>query len=381
MSYQVTRKCRKAGTFRRALTLVEVVVLVGVAALGAVTVGPVLNAAHDRAREVTCETILQGFGTNMALYAADNIDYFPGVNTSGVALRVKQASAMNDPDQLHDASLPVQMWDFMTPLAQYDTALTLPDNRAARWHLLWTAYRCPKMSLRSTVYSATGAPDREDFWNYIWPACSYLMPAYFSYWGTDHQGIELAKMEVFNTPVVPKCPSESWNVSSTSFFSRLDQVGPMDRKVFVGDGTRYLPDGGPLDHDINPWSSTFGAFTGWGAWWGGSVAYGPGVGTDSYGNGPVVYAGARNTDGENLRLSYRHACENPRQFRATRLAEAGPIGARDHGGCMNAVFFDGHVQALDDRASRDIDHWYPTGSVVEDSTDGMTPEPVGYVIP
>ena len=48
---------------------------------------------------------------------------------------------------------------------------------------------------------------------------------------------------------------------------------------------------------------------------------------------------------------------------------------------MNAVFFDGHVERLDDRASRDIDRWYPTGSVRSGDYVGMTTVPAGYVIP
>jgi prepilin-type processing-associated H-X9-DG protein len=55
--------------------------------------------------------------------------------------------------------------------------------------------------------------------------------------------------------------------------------------------------------------------------------------------------------------------------------------AQDNRGCMNTLFFDAHVERLNDRESRQIELWYPTGSVVEDASCGMTDVDVGYVIP
>ncbi|MBN2447308.1 MAG: prepilin-type N-terminal cleavage/methylation domain-containing protein, partial [Phycisphaerae bacterium] len=312
---------RDAGT-RRGLTLVEVIVVVGVAALGMVAAGPALQVARQQAREVTCEAVLLGLGTNLALYAADNEDYFPSVNTSGVALRAKQYALSVDPNALNNSTLPVQSWDWMSPLAAYDSSVTLEDNRAARWYTLWTTYRCPEKAPRSTVYAGGGVPDVSDFVAYRWPACSYLMPACFSLWGTSVEA-DLGVYELTPVPVPVMHVRTNWEVSNTSFFSRLDQVGPADRKIFVADGTRYLPDGdAPLDHDISPYPLLFGAFATQGAWWGATNAYHPGVGTDTYGNGPVTTVSG-DSDGNNLRLSYRHQCANPRGTRGPRLVPDG----------------------------------------------------------
>jgi prepilin-type processing-associated H-X9-DG protein len=64
--------------------------------------------------------------------------------------------------------------------------------------------------------------------------------------------------------------------------------------------------------------------------------------------------------GANLELSYRHGCG--------RGAVSGR--AQDNVGEINAVFFDGHVARFDDRASRNIEYWYPSGARVS-THDGM----------
>jgi hypothetical protein len=48
---------------------------------------------------------------------------------------------------------------------------------------------------------------------------------------------------------------------------------------------------------------------------------------------------------------------------------------------MNALFFDGHVARLDDRASRNVEYWYPTGSTAQPGQGGLTDVPADYEVP
>jgi prepilin-type processing-associated H-X9-DG protein len=334
---------------------------------------PAVQQARVRARGTTCADTLHNLSLGMLAYTVDHEDYFPGVNTSGVAVRAKRMLWGSDPSVLHDSSLPVQSFDWMRPVAGYIGVDTLPDNRAERWHELWTRFRCPQQRATSQVYGV-GSPDGDDFEAFTWPACSYLMPAYFSYWGQAHAGDVLSQMEGFpQLPVRARALPSSWEVANEDFVSRLTEVGPPASKVFLADGTRYVGDG-YVSIDVDPDPSIFGALSGSGGWWSGSSAYGVRTGSLTWDDEVVPYGSP--AEGGNLLLSYRHWPEAGPPMAAPR-----PDGsAQTNSGAINAVFFDGHVASLTDQASREISLWYPTGSVVNDDI-GMTHADPGTVIP
>ncbi len=365
-----SRSCSATHTpgWREAFTLIELLVVVAILALLMSILLPSLRCARESARKVVCGTTLNGFGKSLALYINDNDDWFPGINTTGAALMVKQFSGNADPDKIRDPNLPVQTFDWITPLVRYSEG-GLPANRGERWEHIWQKrYACPSRgALKSVIYDINGLPDEEDFEDIEWKACSYLMPAYFSYWG-DQVTRQTPRMEMMNSAIPIFTPQDNWNVRSVSFFSRMDRVGGAGLKVFAADGTRYLPaNDEPLDHQATPWAFTFGAFTSGGAWWAGSTAYGVGAGSQNW-DGTTMNEGSP-ADGANLAMSYRHGC-----------GESG-TSARSNGGKINALFFDGHVSAMGDRESRSITLWYPTGSIVRSNTNGLTDVENGFVIP
>ena len=134
---------------------------------------------------------------------------------------------------------------------------------------------------------------------------------------------------------------------------------------------RYLPDGDePIDHDVSLYPQNFGAFTSSGAWWYGSTAYGPRVGSQTYGGQTVSSNSQAEKEGKNLPLSYRHGC-----------GATGSGTAQDNSGTINALYFDGHVDSMGDRQSREIHLWYPSGSIVQSPNEGMTEAHSNDVIP
>jgi prepilin-type N-terminal cleavage/methylation domain-containing protein/prepilin-type processing-associated H-X9-DG protein len=375
-------------------TAVELVAVIVVLALLAAILLPSLSYARNEARTVTCQNRLQAFGQALQAYANANEDYIPGVNTTGLVTRAKNgvSGAMNP------HTVPVQSFDWMTPLLQDDPSL--PDNRAARFHSLYSAYQCPEQTRTSSLYSTGTTPDSVDFVQFpSWPACSYLMPAYFSYWGRSFAQTVLTHSEANpSLAVLAQVVSSSWEVRSDSYSSHIDQVGPPAGKIFVADGTRYMDASNIISTNISPDPYSYGAFTSLGAWWCGGTEYGVRALSRSW-DGRYVNPGSP-ANGRNLPVSYRHRPQvsggQITQSGATQLAgaEAGAVQlapgsiqvpsndtAQGNTGYINAVFFDGHVATLNDRQSREISLWYPTGSIVTISAEGMTNVPNGTVIP
>ena len=132
---------------------------------------------------------------------------------------------------------------------------------------------------------------------------------------------------------------------------------------------RYLTAEGDVDFDIDPDATWFGSFSSNGAWWAGSQAYGVQSGTGNW-DGSPVNAGSE-AQGRNLPWSYRHGSATPRAMTQ---------GVRDNAGEINAMFFDGHVARLDDRASRNIEFWYPSGTTANPG-GGLTDVPQNYEVP
>lgn len=374
---------------RLAFTLAELIVVAAVVGVAALVMLPSVGQVRRASRTVNCTDHLATFGQGLSLYTTEHAGWMPGENTSGVTIRSKNYPG----GDFAPSHVPVQSTDWMSPVVSYFTAL--PEGRAQRWMHLWTEFGCPEQQAVSTLFGAGTCIDWDSFVDLgPWPACSYLTSAYFSLWGLDYEWAVVGTRENSGFPLYAATIPRAWWVRNETFQSHLNQVGPPDRKLFVADGTRYVTGDPLVTHDVNPEPAVFGAFTTAGGWWTGSTAYGVREGTQTWDGRTVTY-GSR-SDGFNLRYSYRHhafATATP----GTSVT-GGVIGgsldpnqsvipihssgsAQRNRGRMNAVFFDGHVATLDDRQSRDIQYWYPTGSEVMLPDEGMTEADAGMVIP
>ena len=348
---------------------------------------------------MSCQARLQGFGAGLQVYTNASQDFIPGVNTSGLATRAKNGVS----GALNPHSIPVQSLDWMTPLLQDDPGL--PDNRAARFNYLYSHYQCPEQTHGATLNAAglNASPDKTDFLAYSsWPAASYLMPICFSNWGDNFRNTTLGFYEA--NPAVritAQTIPTNWEVSNLDYQAHVDQVGPPASKVFVADGTRYVFMAGMIDINVDPVPITNppGAFGSFGAWWCQSTEYGVKGGSRNWDN--LLLGQGSPSLGLNLPISYRHvqiasglnvSAAPGRHFEGadagepqqTPGASSGPQTdgtAQGNPGLINALFFDGHVAQLTDRQSREISLWYPTGSTVQLSSQGMTNVPNGTIIP
>lgn len=356
----------------RAFTLIELLVVVAIIAMLISILLPSLRGAREQARSVVCGQALHGMGNGLNNYTTENADWIPGYNTSGVRVRALRLAWNGAPNVLFQSTLPVQSWDWLTPLLTGDTEL--PSVRAKRFKLLLEEFRCPSQRYNSILYPGglSASPDANNFEaEGVWPAISYLMPAHFQYVGQLQGGRLLGYMDSPSVmvPIFARAAPDTWEVVTDDYLPQVTRVGDAARKVFVADGTRFLDVSQLLDHDVDPDPTFFGSFTSTGAWWAGSRAYGVKRGTPNWDGSPVSEGSP--SDGQNLGLSYRHGT----------LAATSSGDAHSNSGSINALFFDGHAERLSDKQSREAHLWYPTGSIVKRPSEGMTDLPVNFVIP
>ncbi len=354
---------------RTGFTLIELLVVISIIALLVGILLPSLSKARMAAKTIACASQLKGLGNGVAVYAADQDEWIPGLNTSGVRLRALGLRMSGEPDLLRDSSVPVQAFDWISPILSEE--IDLPNNRALRMKAGTERFKCPsQVNIESVLYGVNNSPDKDDFLaEDTWTALSYLMPVWFQYWGQAEKGKVLAPM--YQMPVrkvYAISGPEDWEVRVNSYVSRVGRVGPPALKIMASDATRYLTDTQILDHDISPRAATFGSYTTSGGWWAGSTAFGVRNGTLNWDNQQVQRGSPG--DGLNLRLTYRH----------NTIRERSNGSCQVNKGKINAMFWDGHVEAMTDSQSRKIDHWYPRGATVEHEDEGMTEVPMNYVI-
>ena len=142
---------------RRAFTLIELLVVVAIIALLISILLPSLSSAREHARAVVCGQHMRQFGNGLQIYFGDNKDYIPGVNTSGVAIRAKMISMGGNPSVLYQSKMPVQSFDWMTPILA--PGMEMPALRSERFRFLMERYRCPSQMYTSITYYGSSVPD------------------------------------------------------------------------------------------------------------------------------------------------------------------------------------------------------------------------------
>jgi prepilin-type N-terminal cleavage/methylation domain-containing protein/prepilin-type processing-associated H-X9-DG protein len=359
---------RGTALWRPAFTLIELLVVVAIIALLISILLPSLSSAREQARAVVCGQHLRQFGNGLQVYAGENRDWIPGTNTSGVAIRAKKL-IWSDVSVLCQSKLPVQSFDWLTPILA--SSMELPASRAERFKFILSKYRCPSQMYPTHIWEFSVAPDLSQFSPQApWPAVSYLMSVHFQYFGQNNRRIVgYYEHATVSPPIWSEQANPKWEVLVNDFLPLLSRLSSPARKIFAADATRYVADSTLIDIDVTPVPDWFGCFTTAGGWWRGDQAYGVRPGSPNW-DGMTSSVGSE-SGGQNLTVSYRHGMQ--------RGVLSG--SARDNGGAINAVFFDGHVERLTDRRSREPHLWYPSGAVVKKREEGMTSLPNEFVIP
>ncbi len=348
-----------------AFTLIELLVVVAIIAMLVAILLPSLKCARAKGKGAVCGTTLRSMGRGMATYFTEENGWIPGINTSGVGIRM--LSFLGAPaEAFRRADVPAQSFDWITPWLRYET--DLGGSRAEKFRVLLDTYSCPaQRSVPTKIYDDTldDCPDSADFGDPEsegWTALSYLMPSGFQYWGR-----EFSHKVIATDPVNPRrritvqTADSGWSAITSNYKSNITKIGDRaDRKIAAADGTRYMTPNLVVDFDCAPAPRYFGSFSSAGAWRAGSQAYGVKSGSSTWDGRRA--SSHSDSDGYNLELSYRHGCGRGAGMSGSVQANVGMI---------NAVFFDGHVESLEDRPSRDIELWYPSGTWVQNPNDGL----------
>jgi prepilin-type N-terminal cleavage/methylation domain-containing protein/prepilin-type processing-associated H-X9-DG protein len=320
-------------TCRRGFTLIELLVVIAIIAILISLLLPALSEAREAGRTAVCGgSRLRQLATGQMMYAGNNKDYFAGPTTSGYGGQVGQSG---NTAYLNETTpeTPTTTMDWISPTV--GESLGLSNYRPRRIAQIFNSFGCPSARNLNLDIFAGGATDapivldiaRSEGIRQV----SYLAPEGFMCWPTRAPNAGAITAAVgpdatfgHDTPVAV----------NPSYRARLDMVGrEPGRKVLASDGTRFLPNDGLLDFDVDPTPRFFGSFTDSGPTFDGSAAFGRGSGS-----------GTQHPDRH--KLSFRHP------------------GKR-----AQVAYFDGHValmKAVD--AWADASPWYPGGSVYNGSS-------------
>lgn len=316
---------------RRAFTLVELLVSVGVVAVLTSVVVPTVMRIRRAAQTAGCAANLRQVLFAMRAYTLDDPNgRIPGgpVTTGRFLFNANWTAN----PAYGNANCPgvSQIWDWMAPLAKY-LQIGAPaggsiSDRVARFDLLrrQPAFTCPANDVYAPAYTGTGGPAAS---NDLVP--SYATATQFHLLPTGTGGrAGLAGVIEGSADLTPPAKYEP-------LFVRIGQPG---EKIFVADGARYSNADSPPDVNLDYDSPGGGAFGDMGPWSNKTNCWDRSHAAGNVSRGAVdarIYA-------------FRHGVR----------AQFGPTDAYK----LNAGFFDGHVETLGDLQASDPHLWMPRGS-------------------
>jgi prepilin-type N-terminal cleavage/methylation domain-containing protein/prepilin-type processing-associated H-X9-DG protein len=345
---------------RRAFTLVELLVVIAIIALLISILLPALSKARRAGYTIGCISNLHAIGQAMLLYTTDNHGWLPGSGwTTGAmfwnfstvpptpAVAKPVFSVSNSP-RLSESN------DWIAPLSRLagheDDPVINGNDDVARYNEYRTLpfATCPAYSSMPVAASTKSDADAGPGSGLGYcTSLAFLDKAWETYRVTD-------KTELYGNLVIPSATASRGIITlPITYGPNLLKIGDPSRKIFASDGARTIiptassgvnverPPVYVLSANVGTtnWDNTsfgdYGAFGGWS-----HSAY-----------RTAVPGNATHPPTQDMRIwAYRHGTLKPFQ-------SAGSYR-------LNAVFFDGHCETMDDVQAANPALWMPSGSVI-----------------
>lgn len=315
-------------------TLIELLVVISIVVLLISILLPVITKAEQVANQVLCSSNLRQIAIGVSTYVAENKDYTPGPNTSG--LRLLQIPAPADSEAVAASSNPVTPDDWVSPVFGQQWGLSGNDRgQKIKQILNRDEMLCPANEFRydhrtGPAYSALNAIATVQLASYSMP---YALHAYASAAVTPATGgFHLGSQD-----------RNAINIAPASHRFRIDSLGMPSDKVLAADGANvvnYATNQLVLD-------TTYG----------------------SRGEGGLPNGGIFMSRGATLNASSFSGAQTPyRQGAGFDPATTNDLARQvtyRHDGAINGVFWDGHAENLTVERSRTAHFWFPSGSVAQ----------------
>ena len=315
---------------RKGFTLVELLVVIGIIALLISILVPVLGKARSAAQTTKCLANLRTIGQAMVMYTSEYKGAIPGSgNTSGRHFyNSSYTLVLTDHTNIPPGS-PIEVFDYITPISKVMSLKPRQiDNPLAIDRFVEQSenqfFHCPAVSTQAVAFGIAGPTIDIVSYN---TAFGFLLTP-----GNPAPG---------KTSYTRVSTGTGWWVPPAGYFPKINKIGGTSEKIFAADGAKYTYQGGSPEYNITtePLTSAStgqqGKYTDFGAWT---------IMTGSYDQWSNGYDGRVS--------SFRHGKTTPR-------AKAGMFR-------MNAVFFDGHAETLDDVQATNPKYWLPKGSKFTD---------------
>ena len=339
-----------ASRYRKAFTLVELLVVIGIIALLISILLPSLNKARKAANTVYCAANLRGIMQGVMIYSAQNKGAIPGAAwTSARFMFVDPIQTTKATDAFgntySDTNCPnvCQVSDWASPIMRVmgiPFPIKIPGGQS------------PGPIDKGTTAATLAA--RQDRFTYICSLKQFKCPENNDILAIPFTGTTIAAP----TPLLSYCTAwyftlEARGVSSVTrpstanfvilpdgYTPNMGKVGNGARKIFIADGAKFSSTAqNPPDVSFGIVTSTGGAFSDQGGATNFSRAY-----ARDYSMNPP-----QSTGFDVRPLWARHGNGKIGQLKGFKA---------------NYAFFDGHVETLDDLEGSRPEYWYPKGTTV-----------------